>query len=85
MAAFIYLNDYDANKSNASDYVINGQRIIEVWQNGKCLGVELDDAQEGFERIPKVIFFIDRTQIQGLFRDTIPSNEELVEILEQHV
>lgn len=80
MIEFKYFNDYDANKTNASDYEVCGQRIIEVWDGDDCLGVELDSAQIGFNGIPKVIFFINGVQL-NLIRDSIPSNEELIEIL----
>ena len=83
MADFRIFNDYELNRKSASDYYICGQRVLEVWNNGKCLGVEFDDDQEGLKGVPKVVFFIDRTQIK-LLHDSVPSNNELLEILKQH-
>jgi len=84
MADFLYFNGYSPEQSrNASDHEVNGQRIIEVWKDGRCLGVEFDDAQPGYEGVRKVVFFIDNQQID-VIDDIIPTDEQLVELLEAY-
>ena len=49
----------------------------------RCLTVELDTWQTGYEGIHKVVYFIDRKQID-LITDTIPTEAEAITILQQY-
>ena len=97
MADLRYFNGFNEKLTNASDYYICGQRLIEVWTSYKDFK-NTGERKEYFKESsqshvlsveldmvkdePKVIFFYDDKPAKFEPVDTIPTTDELIAMLE---